>query len=106
MIQNPKYKGKWKPPLIDNPDYMVSETIVHKSLCYKQFLHTLTGIFCSMVDMGFGIYCSMVDMGFGIAAQYSRHGLVAYVCFSVHASRVIACCTMLLRSTLGHYHAY
>ena len=24
MIQNPKYKGKWKPPLIDNPDYMVS----------------------------------------------------------------------------------
>ena len=95
MIQNPKYKGKWKPPLIDNPDYMVSETIVHKSLCYKQFLHTLTGIFCSMVDMGFGI-----------AAQYSRHGLVAYVCFSVHALRVIACCTMLLRSTLGHYHAY
>ena len=23
MIQNPNYKGKWKPPLIDNPDFMV-----------------------------------------------------------------------------------
>ena len=52
MIQNPKYKGKWKPPLIDNPDYMVSETIVHNSLCYKQFLHTLASIYCGIVDMG------------------------------------------------------
>ena len=58
MIQNPKYKGKWKPPLIDNPDYMVSETIVRKSLCYKQFLHTLTGIYCSMVDIWGLVYCS------------------------------------------------
>lgn len=24
MIQNPNYKGKWKPPLIDNPEYDVS----------------------------------------------------------------------------------
>ena len=24
MIQNPNYKGKWKPSLIVNPDYMVS----------------------------------------------------------------------------------
>lgn len=24
MIQNPAYKGKWKPPLIPNPDYDVS----------------------------------------------------------------------------------
>ena len=23
MIQNPDYRGKWKPPLIDNPDFMV-----------------------------------------------------------------------------------
>ena len=24
MIDNPNYKGKWKPPMIDNPNYQVS----------------------------------------------------------------------------------
>ena len=23
MIKNPKYKGKWQPPMIDNPNYQV-----------------------------------------------------------------------------------
>ena len=66
MIQNPKYKGKWKPPLIDNPDYMVSETIVQAVSPYSSWYILWYsgygfGIYCSMVDMGFGIYCSMVS---------------------------------------------
>lgn len=23
MIDNPNYKGKWKPPMVDNPNYQV-----------------------------------------------------------------------------------
>ena len=55
MIQNPKYKGKWKPPLIDNPDYMVSETIVQAVSPYSSwYILWYSGY-------GFGIYCSMVS---------------------------------------------
>jgi len=26
-VKNPKYKGKWQAPLVDNPDYKVSVSI-------------------------------------------------------------------------------
>lgn len=27
MINNPEYKGKWKPPLVDNPNYQVGHLL-------------------------------------------------------------------------------